>query len=88
MPDDHSASRHVDVLEAEAPHLIAHPGEAAARTQRGAGTLRLAIATARREHRETGDVREELWILMDWLAHELGEALGALEIERRQDGSR
>lgn len=87
MQPEHSASRRLDVLEADAPHLIARPGQAAARVHSSAGTLRMAIATGRREHAETGTVREELWELMYRLAGELGERLGELEREQRHAGA-
>ena len=88
---DHSASRRVDVLAQEAPHLIAAPitFEASKRLAREtAGTLQLAIATGRRELAERGAVSEDVWSTIEELADQLTWRLGELERAERSAGLR
>lgn len=88
---DHSASRRLDVLQREAPHLIAAPitFEASKRLVRStAGTLKLAIATGRRELGERGGVSEDVWTTIETLADELTWRLGELERAERALGLR
>lgn len=88
---EHSASRRVDVLAQEAPHLIAAPiaFEASKRLVREtAGTLQLAITTGRRELAELGGVSEDVWTTIEELADQLTWRLGELERAERLVGLR
>lgn len=88
---EHSASRRVDVLAQEAPHLIAAPiaFDASKRLAREtAGTLQLAIATGRRELQERGAVSDDVWSTIEELADQLTWRLGELERAERAAGLR
>lgn len=88
---EHSASRRVDVLAQEAPHLIAAPiaFDASKRLAREtAGTLQLAIATGRRELQERGAVSDDAWSTIEELADQLTWRLGELERAERLAGLR
>jgi hypothetical protein len=88
---EHSASRRVDVLMQEAPHLIAAPLDLAAarRLVSTTGrTLQLAIATGRRELDARGAVSGEVWSTIEDLGEELERQLGELERAERLAGRR
>jgi hypothetical protein len=84
IEDDHSASRRLDVLELEAPHLIAEPTRTARSVRELATMLRATVASMRRLHAADSTIIEELWELADRTAGELAERLGELEREERR----
>jgi hypothetical protein len=85
---DHSASRHVDVLRRDAPHLIANLTGAPARAREAGLALKAAIANARVELDDRGTLDESTWNLLDLLSEQLVDRLGELEAAERKAGLR
>jgi hypothetical protein len=86
--NDHSASRRVDILREEAPHLLLRLTSAPARVEDARAALKAALANARVEHTETGTLDESTWNLLDLLAEQLGDRFGELEAAERKAGLR
>lgn len=86
--NEHSASRHLDVLREEAPHLVDETAPAGRRVRDAAAALKQAIDNGRVEHEENGSLSEATWNLLDLLNDQLIERLGELEQAERRAGRR